>query len=55
MADIVKVFEQFADIKSVNMLTSGFFPKKVEKTVNNIKLAADLKRFIVVLFVSFQA
>ena len=36
LADIVKVFEQFAGIKSVNMLTSGFFPKKIEKTVQKI-------------------
>ena len=36
MADIVKVFEEFAGIKSVNMLTSGFFPKKIEKTVQKI-------------------
>ena len=36
LADIVKVFEEFAGIKSVNMLTSGFFPKKIEKTVQKI-------------------
>ena len=36
LADIVKVFEQFAGIKSVNMLTSGFFPKKIKKTVQKI-------------------
>ena len=36
LADIVQVFEEFAGIKSVNMLTSGFFPKKIEKTVQKI-------------------
>ena len=36
LADIVKVFEEFAGIKSVNMLTSGFFPNKIEKTVQKI-------------------
>ena len=36
LADIVKVFEEFAGIKSVNMLTSGFFPTKIEKTVQKI-------------------
>ena len=42
LADIVRVFEQLAGIESASILTSGFFPQRVEKTVREITQKTSL-------------